>query len=109
MQDKLYITTTPDVPGDGAEQMIADMKAEYNEDPAPMFMATSSDVVDILVEAIQFVGNEYDTDGIREYILSLQNYEGMSGVLSFDKDGGASIDHILKVFDGEQFIPVNNE
>ncbi len=80
---------------------------KFQEKPAYLsYAANTIDAVDILIKAIREVGNETDTEAIRDALYATQDYEGVFGKLSFDENGDVNITHSLFEFDGEEFIPL---
>ncbi|MCF7918226.1 ABC transporter substrate-binding protein [Candidatus Gracilibacteria bacterium] len=79
----------------------------YREDPKFFnYVGATIDSLDILVHAIQKVGNASDTSAIRDALYSTQNYNGMLGKFSFDANGDIDFTHTLLQFDGEVFSPL---
>ena len=55
----------------------------------------------ILKEVLQEVGDETNTKAIRDAIYAIQEYDGLSGILSFDENGEVNLSYSLVVFDGD--------
>lgn len=67
-------------------------------------LANQADSLMLIVQAIELVENEKDTEGIRNFLYSVQDFTGASGTFSIDSDGDAGKVYELVKFDGKEFI-----
>jgi len=72
-----------------------------------IFAASAYDATKIIYSAIENVGNK--PDDIKDYLLTLKNYKGATGSISFDRNGDVIKEvAIKKIIDGEYiFIDEN--
>ncbi len=78
----------------------------YGEKPAvPTAAANSYDVVYILKEAFETAGT--DVDAVKDYLYTIQNYEGVGGLTSFDHNGDVSKPLSMNKIKDGQFLPVD--
>lgn len=67
-------------------------------------LANQADSLTLIIQAIESVENEKDTEGIRDYLYSVQDFIGASGTFSIDSNGDAGKAYELVKFDGKEFI-----
>ena len=80
----------------------AKFEFEYGEElKLYSYAATTVDRNNILKEVLQEVGDETNTKAIRDAIYAIQEYDGLSGILSFDENGEVNLSYSLVVFDGD--------
>ncbi|MCK5460414.1 ABC transporter substrate-binding protein [Candidatus Gracilibacteria bacterium] len=72
------------------------------------YVATTIDAVNMLAKALKEVESN-DTEKIRDALYNIQNYEGFSGNISFDKNGDINITHSLFSFDGEKLVSLDEK
>jgi branched-chain amino acid transport system substrate-binding protein len=91
------------------DDFIAKFEFEYGEElKLYSYAATTVDRNNILKQVLQEVGDETNTEAIRDAIYAIQEYDGLSGILSFDENGEVNLSYSLVVFDGDtdSFVPV---
>lgn len=83
-----------------AEEFIDRYKEEYNK--APDFGADNGyDAVMLIAKAIKETGSS-DPEELKDYLKTVKTYDGASGYLTFDEDGGVSKEiNFIKVENGE--------
>ena len=77
------------------------LKADANEPNNIMFAALTYDAMSLVAEAIAREGNS--PDGIRNYLDTVKDFDGVTGKLSFDQNGDVVKPgvYIFKVKDGK--------
>lgn len=83
---------------------VKSYKQKYNEIP-DNFAAQSFDAIMILKMAIDSVG--YNSDNIKDYLYSLKNYNGVSGLTSFDINGDVIKPALIKTIKNNKFVVVD--
>ncbi len=73
--------------------------------PSNIFAANAYDAVQLLANAIKKVG--INGDRIRQYLLSIENYPGAGGTLSFDQKGDVIKPVHMKKVEGNKFIAID--
>lgn len=76
-------------------------KSKYNSIP-DNFSAQSYDALKIIYKAITTVGN--DAGAIKNYLYNLKNYNGVSGITSFDSNGDVIKPALIKEVKNGKFI-----
>jgi len=87
------------------QQFVKEFNAKYHEEP-DIVAANSYDAVNLLLEAIQKVG--YDGTAIRDWLHSVEGYQGIGGKISFTSTGnvkGKSLS-VMTVKDGK-FVKID--
>jgi ABC-type branched-subunit amino acid transport system substrate-binding protein len=89
---------------------LARYEETYGEEPPAPYHGTSYDAVNLFLDAVEAVGT-VDADGnltidrsaIAEYIRSVENFEGLTGVLNAEGNGDTAISDIgiYQVQEGE--------
>jgi len=83
---------------------VANYEAKYNE--LPDFTAANSyDSMNLLALAINKVGQ--DPAKVKEFFLSVKDYEGGSGLITFDENGDAIREIIIKQAINGEFVRVD--
>jgi branched-chain amino acid transport system substrate-binding protein len=80
--------TTPAFDPESKDQLIQAFQQAYTKrygKPAETFAATAYDALKIVVLAIKRGG--YNSDGIKRELYNIQNYPGISGITTFDRNG----------------------
>jgi branched-chain amino acid transport system substrate-binding protein len=86
-------------PSQVTQDFIAAYKAAYNEDPGT-YAAYVFDATNIVIEALK--SGATDRAAIQAYVAKVQNYEGVTGPISFDENGDRFSDPLqLVVQDGK--------
>ncbi|MBW2990827.1 ABC transporter substrate-binding protein [Candidatus Woesearchaeota archaeon] len=76
-------------------------KQAYEKEP-PIFSEYAYDLANILTLAIKEKG--YDSEGIRDYLYDLEDYQGASNVINFDENG--DLEHsamLMKIVEDDEF------
>lgn len=74
-------------------------------EPSNIFAANAYDAVNLLAKAIDQVGT--DCNEIRRYLLSIRDYDGAGGTLSFDEEGDVIKPVKMKKIQREQFVTID--
>jgi branched-chain amino acid transport system substrate-binding protein len=91
------------------DDFIAEYEFQYGEELTQLgYAATVVDRNYILAQVLEEVVDEYNTKAIRDALYAIDNFEGLSGNLSFDVFGEVNLVHSLLIFNGEQFVPVED-
>ncbi len=86
---------------DNAQAFCDTFKQKYNSTP-DYRAAFGYDALKIVAEAIKREG--YSSEGIQKGLLSIQDYVGAGGKTSFDAEGNAQKEVILKQVKGDKFV-----
>ena len=90
-------------PKDGkAKEFAETYKKKYSKNPE-VFGAHAYDVLNIYYFLIEKYGNNEEI--IKDKILKIQDYNGISGITSFDKDGNATKPLMIKTIKNMKFKP----
>jgi len=81
----------------------AAFNARYAVEP-DVYAAHAYDTVRVLAAAVTLAGS-WDADKIREALLHIDNYEGVTGRLAFDRNGDVVQYPRLYIVRGGQFVP----
>jgi branched-chain amino acid transport system substrate-binding protein len=76
--------------------------AKYNEKPE-MLSANIYDTVNLLSLCFERIGD--NVDKVKDCLYSIKDYQGASGVLSFDSNGDVVKPLIIKIVKNGQFVP----
>ena len=82
---------------------LSSFKNKYEEKPDRIAAPLSYDAANLILEAMQ--QEENDAQSITENLFKIQNYQGASGLISFDIDGENSEAAIMKI-SNKKFIRV---
>ncbi len=94
-----------DEKGQRAQAFLKKYKNTYNEEPPfPAFMANMYSQVYLVKEAMEKYGQ--DTEKIRDYFLSLKDWEGALGRLTFDGNGDPLSSYAVKKVEGGKLVDV---
>lgn len=88
-----------------AQSFIEKYKAKYNEYPDST-AANSYDSIMVLAKAIEKAGE--NTDKVKAELENTKNYQGVSGIFSFDKNGDVQKKVILKQVQDGKFVKIFN-
>jgi branched-chain amino acid transport system substrate-binding protein len=83
-----------------SKSFITKYKAMYNAEPT-YYAALGYDNISILIEALKKVN--YNTKKVKESLYSIKNFMGVTGEISFDKNGDVSKPVIIKIVKNGQF------
>lgn len=94
-----------DATADSAEvsAFTAAFTARYAAEP-DVYAAQAYDTVRVLAAAVNLAGS-WDADKIRDALLQIDNYEGVTGRLAFDRNGDVVQYPRLYIVRGGQFVP----
>lgn len=81
----IYILPAPPE-GKAYEEFKAKYREKYGKDPE-LFAAEAYDAVNLILQAIRSNNGLVDPDKIKEFLYSVKNYQGASGIITFDKNG----------------------
>lgn len=84
------------------QDFVQRYKARYQEEP-DYVAAEAYDSLRLIVGALEYCG--LDGECMKNYLLSIQNYQGVSGNLSFDENGDVFYEYSLKTVKNGQFVP----
>lgn len=79
---------------------------KYNELP-DLYAANSYDALNLLATAIENVGE--DPLAVKEFLLSVENYPGGSGEISFDQNGDVEKSILIKTVKNREFVVVDQQ
>lgn len=74
-------------------------------EPSNIFAANAYDAVNLLANTLGQVGT--DGNKIKSYLLSIRDYDGAGGKLSFDEKGDVIKPVKMKQIQGEKFVTIN--
>ena len=78
---------TPEfLPYDIAKNFLVDYRAKYKKEPSSIFALTNLDGLRAILHAIETLKTE-DTKKISDYLHKLENFDGITGPVSFRDDG----------------------
>ena len=83
-----------------AETVITDYQNTYDEYPGDLFFSTY-DALTILFHSIEQAGS-VSADRVREEIINLDRFEGISGYISYNRSGHFSKDYIILKIDNQE-------
>jgi branched-chain amino acid transport system substrate-binding protein len=94
-----------DATADSAEvsAFTAAFRARYGTEP-DVYAAHAYDTVRVLAAAVASAGS-WDADKVRDALLRIDNYEGVTGRLAFDRNGDVVQYPRLYIVRGGQFVP----
>ncbi len=69
------------------KELLKDYKEKHQNPPIDYMVASRYDSINIIVDAIKKCKTDKDTECIRDYILSIEEYQGAAGTYSFDEFG----------------------
>lgn len=76
----------------------------YKNEPSIMIaVATSYDGMNLLLNAIKSEG--YNTDSIKDFLYSVEDYNGASGLITIDENGDAQMGSTIQIIKDGQFVP----
>jgi branched-chain amino acid transport system substrate-binding protein len=93
----------PDTSDPAAMSFVSAYRARYGE-PPDVFGAHAYDAVEMLAEAARRAGS-WRADELRQALLSIDNHDGASGRMAFDKNGDVVQYPRLFVVRRGQFVP----
>ncbi|MFZ5559809.1 MAG: ABC transporter substrate-binding protein [Patescibacteria group bacterium] len=100
------IYTYPAFNPDSSDEIVKQFTTKYSEKFGikPEFIAANSyDAIKILAEVFKKYG--YKSDQIKDGLYKIQNYDGVSGNLSFDEYGDVMKPIMFKTVKNGQFVP----
>ncbi len=93
---------TSSVRSEIGKKFFTDFEQEYGSEPN-IFSDSAYDAVNLIIEAIEAKGLEIDK--IREYLENIKDYQGATGIISFDENRDVKQDYIIKTVKNGQFVP----
>lgn len=102
------IYTYPSYDPSSSIEQIKDFTKKYREKfsiTPEVYSATAYDAIRILSFVITKVGNK--SEKIKEELYNLKNFPGVTGNISFDKDGCVTGSIILKAVENDQFVRIH--
>ncbi len=78
-------------------------KKRHGEDPN--YYAQAYDALMIIGEVLKKCPNEYDTECLKNELYKIKDYEGVSGIFTFDEYGDVQKPIIFKTIKNGQFVP----
>ncbi|MBT3349339.1 ABC transporter substrate-binding protein [bacterium] len=92
------------------QEFVKKFEEKFGEPPAyENYTAATLDAIDILAEVLKKIDDPTDTIAIRDELYKIQNHDGFSGKIAFDKNGDVRGAHKLFEFDGEKFVPIADQ
>jgi ABC-type branched-subunit amino acid transport system substrate-binding protein len=89
----ISIGTQADQSSDAWKHFAAAYRARYNADPNRI-AALGYDAAQVVIKAVQDAGGG-DAEKLKKAIYSIQNYNGLSGMISFDPHSGANSEAVI--------------
>ncbi|RLC75389.1 MAG: hypothetical protein DRI61_14995 [Chloroflexi bacterium] len=86
----------------GVQEFVKAYQHRYNELP-DITAANSYDALKVLARGLEECGE--NTKCVKGFLLSLKDYQGASGIFSFDKNGDVVKPIIIKTIKNGQFVP----
>jgi branched-chain amino acid transport system substrate-binding protein len=77
-------------------------RSRYNQE-AILYVATHYDAIHLIARAIEAGG--YSGEGIKNGLYRIRNHEGVSGTITFDKDGAVTLPATFKTIKDGKFAP----
>lgn len=96
--------------GDPRKKEVSEFSEKYNDkypNGQVELGALLYDSLNIVVKAMNFCNNPKDTDCIKDELYKTQGYGGASGTTSFDSNGDATKEIILKTVKDGEFVVLN--
>ncbi len=94
----VYATKAIPASSQALNDFLARYKAAYGEEPPAPYHATAYDAVNVLLDAVQAVGTvdasgnlTVSRDAISNYVRTLKNFQGLTGVLNANGTGDTSL------------------
>ncbi len=81
----VYILPAPPQ-GEAYEKFKEKYKEKYGKDPE-LFAAEAYDAINLIADAIRANEGVVDADRTKEYLYNVKNYQGASGIITFDRHG----------------------
>ena len=89
-----------------AEEFNDRYKKRFGGKPVTINAATSYDMTSLIIEA--YKGGSQTSEEIRDYILEVKNYEGASGVISFNEEGLMDVQEVeIRQIVGNSYVVAN--
>ncbi len=83
------------------KEFVDAYKAKYNKEPAAV-TALSYDAYNVLLDAIEKAGTT-EKEALRDALAATENFEGATGYTTFDENGDATKDAVIKTVKDGQF------
>jgi len=88
-----------------SKEFIENYQQKFNELPE-LTSASAYDTVKILAQAIEESGE--DSLKVKEYLLQVRDYPGVSGTISFDKNGDVKKPILIKQVKDSEFVTLSS-
>jgi branched-chain amino acid transport system substrate-binding protein len=99
----IYTSTLLDDSSTDVQEYISSYKNKYGQNPE-IYSATAYDGIKIIALAIEKAG--LDSSKIKEFLYSLKNYPGISGLTTFDRDGAVEKAVLFKTIKNGEFVNI---
>jgi len=96
----IYTSTALDTSSSDVQKFISNYYDKFGITPE-IYSATAYDAIRILALAIKNVG--YDSSKIKNFLYTVKDYPGISGVTSFDADGAVEKPVLFKILRNKKF------
>lgn len=96
--DEEHVTAT-------SEEFLEAYKKEYGEEPQPA-AALGFDAYLMLITALEQAGADCTGEQLRDTLLAIENFEGASGVITFDSTGDPEKSVVINTLKGKKITPV---
>lgn len=87
-------------PGDNPQKFLKNYISKYNERPN-LYVATAYDAVQLL--ASSYIRTNESVDKIKQDLSTIKNYQGASGIITFDEVRSVNKPVFLKIVDNGEF------
>jgi len=99
-------TVYPEFAKGTAQVFVNKFRQKYKKDPG-MYAANAYDAAILVIRAIEEKG--YNSDGIKQYLYSIKDFDGASGTITFDRNGDTSQPPKIMIIREGKIVPfVNN-
>ena len=108
VEGAMFITSVLDEERKETKELKEKFLEYYKKEPSIMIaVATSYDGMNILLDAIR--SNGYNADSIKDFLYSVKDYNGASGLITIDKNGDAEMESTIQIIKNGQFVPYEKE
>ncbi len=95
-----------DVRKESWKNFSTEFRTKYNTDPDRIAAPLTYDAANLMTAAVAALGGEVSTDAIIEYLLNVQDYQGISGTITFKGNDGANTETAIKKIKDKSFVRV---
>lgn len=108
VEGAIFITPALDETKSEVKELKEKFRNKYGKEPPVMpALADAYDATNILLNSIKKKG--YDPVNIKEYLYSVKNYPGISGVITIDENGDAEKPISIQTIKNSEFVPYEEE